>query len=150
MGLLLACQCRKLRNPGSIPGMGRSPGESKGNPLQYSCLESPTDRGDWRATVHRVAKSWTWLKRLCTAHIAWTSAPKSIHPSTNCPHIDSVQPSGEMWQGRNSAQCCFLCFCKQCLFQLLLNVQIIVAKVIWGLERDCSPVVGVEKWKWKC
>ena len=47
---------------GLIPGSGRSPGEGRGNPLQYSCLENPMDRGAWRATVHRVAKSWTRLK----------------------------------------------------------------------------------------
>ena len=44
---------------GSIPGSGRSPGGGHGNSLQDSCLEKPTDRGAWRATVHRVAKSWT-------------------------------------------------------------------------------------------
>ena len=47
---------------GSIPGSGRSPGEGNGNPLQYSCLENPMDRGAWWATVHRVAKSWTQLR----------------------------------------------------------------------------------------
>ena len=41
---------------GSIPGSGRSPGGGHGNPLQYSCLENPTDRGAWQATVHGVAK----------------------------------------------------------------------------------------------
>ena len=41
----------------SVPGLGRSPGEGKGNLLQYSCLENPMDRGAWRATVHGVAKS---------------------------------------------------------------------------------------------
>ena len=41
----------------SIPGLGRSPGEGNGTPLQYSCLENPMDGGDWRATVHRVAGS---------------------------------------------------------------------------------------------
>ena len=46
-----------IRNVDSIPGSGRSPGEGNGNPLQYSCLENPMDRGAWRATVHRVAKS---------------------------------------------------------------------------------------------
>ena len=46
---------------GSIPGSGRSPGEGNGNPLQYSCLENPMDRGAWRATVHGVAKSRTRL-----------------------------------------------------------------------------------------
>ena len=55
-----------LRDTGSIPGLGRSPGEGNGNSLQYSCLENPMDRGAWRATVHRVAKSWTRLKRLST------------------------------------------------------------------------------------
>ena len=46
---------------GSIPGSGRSHGEGNGNPLQYSWLESPMDRGAWRATVHRVKKSQTQL-----------------------------------------------------------------------------------------
>ena len=46
---------------GSIPGSGRSPGEGNGNPLQYSCLENPMDRGAWKATVRRVAKSRTRL-----------------------------------------------------------------------------------------
>ena len=46
---------------GSIPGSGRSPGEGSGNPLQYSCMENPMDRGAWRAIVPGVAKSWTWL-----------------------------------------------------------------------------------------
>ena len=44
---------------GSIPGLGRFPGEGNGNPLQYSCLENSMDGGAWWATVHGVAKSWT-------------------------------------------------------------------------------------------
>ena len=44
---------------GSIPGLGRSPGEGNGTPLQYSCWEDPMDGGAWWATVHGVAKSWT-------------------------------------------------------------------------------------------
>ena len=55
-----------LRDVSSIPGAGRSPGEGNGNPLQYFCLENPMDRGAWWATVHRVAKSQTQLKRLST------------------------------------------------------------------------------------
>ena len=47
---------------GSIPGSRRSPGEGHDNPLQYSCLENPMDRGAWWATVDRVAKSRTQLK----------------------------------------------------------------------------------------
>ena len=50
----------------SIPRSGRSPGEGNGNPLQYSCLEKPMDRGDRWAAVHRVTKNQTWLKRLST------------------------------------------------------------------------------------
>ena len=46
---------------GSIPGLGRSPREGNGNPLQYSRLENPMDQGAWWTTVHGVAKSWTRL-----------------------------------------------------------------------------------------
>ena len=49
-------------DPGLIPGLGKSPGEGNGNPLQCSCLENSLDRGAWWATVHGVAKGWT---RLC-------------------------------------------------------------------------------------
>ena len=49
------------RDAGSIPGLGRPPGGGNGNPLQYSCLKNPMDRGAWQATVHGVAKSWTQL-----------------------------------------------------------------------------------------
>ena len=50
---------RDVRDVGSIPGLGRSPGGGHDNPLQYSCLENPMDRGGWGAMIHRVAKSWT-------------------------------------------------------------------------------------------
>ena len=53
-----------LRGEGLIPGLGRSPGGGNGNPLQYSCLENPMDRGAWQVTVHWVAKSRTQMKRL--------------------------------------------------------------------------------------
>ena len=46
-----------IRDVGLIPGLGRSPGVGNGNPLQYTCLENPMDRRDWRATVHGVAES---------------------------------------------------------------------------------------------
>ena len=57
-----------IRDVDLIPGSGRSPGGGHGNPLQYSRLEKPMDRGDWEATDHKVAKSWTQLKRHSTAH----------------------------------------------------------------------------------
>ena len=50
---------------GSVPEWGRSPGEENGYPLQYCCLENPTDRGAWRATVHGLTKSQTQLST-CT------------------------------------------------------------------------------------
>ena len=51
-----ACSAGDL---GSIPGLGRSPGEGNGNPLQYSCQENSMDRGTWQTTIHGVAKSQT-------------------------------------------------------------------------------------------
>ena len=51
-----------LGDTGSIPGLGRSPGEGNGNPLQYPCLENPMDRGASWAAVYGVTKSRTWLR----------------------------------------------------------------------------------------
>ena len=65
-----ACNAGDL---GLIPESERSPGEGNGNPFQYFCLENPMDRGAWRATVHRVAKSRTQLKRLTSMH-RWKDA----------------------------------------------------------------------------
>ena len=56
-----ACNAGDL---GLTPGLGKSPGEGNGNPLQYSCLENPMNRESWWATVHGVAKSWTGLSDL--------------------------------------------------------------------------------------
>ena len=55
-----------ITDKGLIPGSGRSPREGHGNPLQYSCLANPKDRGAWCATVHTVTKSQTRLKQLST------------------------------------------------------------------------------------
>ena len=56
-----------IAEEGSVPVSGRSPGGGHGDPLVYSCLETPVDRGARQATTHRVAKSWLWLK--------WLSVP---------------------------------------------------------------------------
>ena len=58
------CNAGATEDTGLILGSGRFPGGEHGNPLQYSCLEYPMDRGTWQATVHGVAKSWTRLNRL--------------------------------------------------------------------------------------
>ena len=80
-------------DPGLIPGLGRSPGEGNGNPLQYSCLENPMDGGAWWATVHGVAKSQTRLSnftlgdsRVCFGshwsleHVGKKVIPKLAYP----------------------------------------------------------------------
>ena len=59
MGKEFTCNAGDLREEGSIPGSGRSPREGYGNPLQYSCLGNPMDRGAGQATVHGVAKNHT-------------------------------------------------------------------------------------------
>ena len=56
VGSMVAQTVYNVGDSGSICGSGRSPGEGKGNPLHYSCLENPMDRGTWQATVHEVAK----------------------------------------------------------------------------------------------
>ena len=62
-GKMSTCSLGKAGDMGSIPEWGRPPGEGSGNPLQYSSLANPTDRGAWRATVHvhGVANGWLWL-----------------------------------------------------------------------------------------
>ena len=75
----LATGAGDLRDTGLIPGRGRTPGGGRGNPLQYSCLENPTDRGAWRATVHGVAQNQTRLKRLRTHGIrTYCSAQRTL------------------------------------------------------------------------
>ena len=62
-------------DPGSIPESGRSPGEGNGNPLQYSHLENPTERGAWWATVHGVSESQT---RLSVSTVCWPELQGSL------------------------------------------------------------------------
>ena len=72
---------------GSIPELGRSPGEGNGNPFQYSCLENPMDRGAWQATIHGVAKSRTQLRDFTFFHFG----------HQKCPHVLGIQnnPCGQ-------------------------------------------------------
>ena len=58
----LPANAKDVRDAGSIPGLGRSPGGGHGNPLQYSCLENAMDRGAWQATYHRITKRQTQLR----------------------------------------------------------------------------------------
>ena len=94
-----ACQRRRCRrHTGSIPGLGRSPGEGHGTPLQYSSLENHMDRRAWWATVHTVAQSWTWLKWLSMHAWSWIFfLPwRNLHPSKSV-------VSSRAW---TSTECC--------------------------------------------
>ena len=64
-----------VRDAGSIPGTGRSPGKGNGNPLKYSCLENPMNGGIWRAMVQRVAKNQTQIAQHSHTHLALPSEP---------------------------------------------------------------------------
>ena len=77
-------QCRRWDT-----GLGRSPGGGHSNPLQYSHLENPVDRGAWRGMVHRVAESWTWLKQL--SGDPWTHAHIYLNHFAVCQHWTIVQ-----------------------------------------------------------
>ena len=64
-----ACQCRRPKRCRFDPWVVRSPGGQHGNPLQYYCLEKPMGREAWQGMVHRITRSWTWLKQFSTAYI---------------------------------------------------------------------------------
>ena len=71
-----------VRDSGSIPGSGRSPGGVHSNPLQYSCLVNPMDRGPWWATVHGVTKSHTWRRWFSMNTIQWVNRRIQYRDST--------------------------------------------------------------------
>ena len=73
VGKEFACSAEDTGDEGLIPELGRSAGDGNGNPLQYSCLENPMDRGAWRAVVHGVAKNWTQLKQLSSSCSLFTA-----------------------------------------------------------------------------
>ena len=77
----LPANAEDIRDVGSVPGSGRSSGGGHGNPLHYSWLENPIDRGAWQATVHSFAKSWTQLK--------WLNNHTGIHTKMCIYHMQS-------------------------------------------------------------
>ena len=83
---------------GSIPGLGRSPGEGNGNPFQYSCLENPLDRGAWWATVHEVTQEPDMREQLNKqlSHIQLFVTPWTVaHQAT----LSVGFPRREYWSG---------------------------------------------------
>ena len=87
-------------DPSSIPGLGRSPGEGNGNPLQYPCLENPMDRGAWWATVHGVTKSQTQLS-MYTLEIAEGFPSNSDGKASAC---NAGDPSSIPGSGRSPGE----------------------------------------------
>ena len=76
----LHTNAENIRDMGLISGSGWSPGGGQGNPLQYSCLEKPMDRGAWWATVHGIMKSLTQVKRVSTHTRSWKlTSPEATH-----------------------------------------------------------------------
>ena len=86
-----------MGDPGSIPGLGRSPGEGHGNPLRYSDLGNPMDGGAWKAIVHEVAKSWTRLSD-------FTSGCQGVVPGLGLQRWRIPSPGGEDSLGNTCRQ----------------------------------------------
>ena len=90
-------------DPGSIPGLGRSPGEGNGSPLHYSCLENPMDRGAWQAIVQGVTKSRTWLSNFTFTsfknYIIYCGCPTPYQNFVNSPNQTplNLHPMRDTW-----------------------------------------------------
>ena len=118
-----------ITDMGSNPGLGRSPGGGHCNPLQYSCLENPMDRGAWWAMVHRVSKSWTRLRQLSMHACTW------IREGSNWPKLKREEVVGisfdlllmevkgttlDAWLTPSTVSLSFFCTCEQvsiCLYK---------------------------------
>ena len=141
----IKCNCKKkkkkttcLSDACSIPGSGRSLGGGNSNPLQYSCLQTPMDRGAWRATIHGVTRSQTWLKCLNKGSqpaavivagvrvqevLRLTASPQERGKLLLCPEVplgspglpeslrDHAQVFAKAWC-RRSDRTCLLCCCR--------------------------------------
>ena len=106
-----------IRDTGSIPGLGRSPGGGNSTRLQYPCLENPMDRGAWRATVHEVAKRWTWLSIWAThTCFFWASLMAQMVKNQPAMQVDqsSMPGSGRSLGEGNGCQL-------QCSWNFLYN-----------------------------
>ena len=89
----LSASAGDIRNRGSIPGSGRPSGGGHGNPLQYSCLENPMDRGAWWASAHRVTESRAWLSDSAHTTIRAVGFGSQLRAGTPSPPPRRGQPS---------------------------------------------------------
>ena len=96
-----------IKDTGLIPELGRSPGGGHGNPLQYSCLENPMDRGGWRAAVHGVAKSRTRLSDLAQEGRPPLDGGRRILPACPACELKTASSQGIPSLPRNFQICQF-------------------------------------------
>ena len=133
---------QETKDAGSIPGSGRPPGEGHGNPLSYSCLENPMDRGTWWGTVHSVTKSRTWLKQLNTTTTTkktvtvwhdggWANTTVAIILQyTNVSNPCALYPCNT-----NTVQCQL--YLKRTIFKVLMDSGVVRTKAQgWGGEKQ--------------
>ena len=140
------CQCR--RHDTWVRFLGRSPRGRNGNPIQYSCLENPTDRGASWAIVHGIAKSQTQLKRLSKQHSTWPDLSQNSSTST------SISQENKVTFAHHHYHCAsLLTFLKKRLFWSIwasLVAQLVttppamqqtwVGKIPWRRQRLPTPV----------
>ena len=112
------------RDAVSIPGSRKSPGEGHGNLLQYSCLENPMDRGAWWTTVHKVANSQRWLKRL-SMRAKGQQGQESVWPESN------VLIRREQWPAINHIP--HSCGSMLRISQILIRMEFALIDFLWGM-----------------
>ena len=136
-----------VRDMASIPGSGRSPGERHGNPLQYSCLENPTDRGAWRATFHRVAKSRTRLKQL-SMHAHTPLSELLFNSMVTVPYF-SIQFYLKMYRCQSwtikKAECQRINAFKRCCWKRLLRVPRTARRSNHSILKEINPEYSLEE-----
>ena len=119
-------------DPSSIPGLGSSPGEGNGNPLQYPCLENPMDGRTWWATVHGVAKSRTRLSELTSLHfISLSSIQQS--DSVMCVYV-------------YVCVCVYICIIFLCCFPYGLLEDIEYSSLHYPLGPYCLSILYIVVW----
>ena len=126
-------------DPGSMPESGRAPGEGNGNPLQYSCMENPMNRGVWRATVHRFTKSQTRLSDLTLFQILKDDAVKVLH--SICQQTWKTQQWPQDWKRSvfipipekgNAKECS-----NYCTIALISHASKVMLKILQGRLKQC-------------
>ena len=89
-----ACNAGDTGDAGLIPGLGRAPGKGNGNPLQYSCLGNPMDRGAWQAIVHGFTKHWTRLSTHTCISLDTTGKARSMEHNLGTAGIRATRTFG--------------------------------------------------------